>query len=217
MSWLATAALAGVTSFVATNIDDIIILMLLFSQVNRVFRRRHIVAGQYLGFLALIMASLPGFFGGLVVPKAWISLLGLVPIGVGISQLISQRTEENEVQTVATSQSQWNRPKTTGSLTSTLSSLLSPQTYNVAAITIANGGDNVSIYTSLFASSDLPSLGIILGIFFLLIGVWCYVAYRSTHYPIIAELLTRHGRRTVPFVLIGLGIFILIESGSMSS
>jgi cadmium resistance protein CadD (predicted permease) len=36
----------GVTAFDATNIDDIVILMLFFSQVNATFRRWQIVAGH---------------------------------------------------------------------------------------------------------------------------------------------------------------------------
>ncbi len=40
-----------------------------------------------------------------------------------------------------------------------LASVLNPQTYKVAAVTVANGGDNIGIYVPLFASSDLTSLG----------------------------------------------------------
>jgi cadmium resistance protein CadD (predicted permease) len=101
MSWFAAAIIAGVISFVATNIDDIVILMLFFAQINASFRARHIVIGQYLGFTALIVASLPGFFGGLIVPKAIIGLLGVVPIAIGIKQLVNREDEENEVQTVS--------------------------------------------------------------------------------------------------------------------
>ncbi|MEG4320077.1 MULTISPECIES: cadmium resistance transporter [unclassified Microcoleus] len=101
MSWIAAASLAGITSFAATNIDDIAILMLCFAQVNSSFRPRHIVAGQYLGFAALIVASWPGFFGGLIVPRAWIGLLGLVPIALGISHLLNRENDRNEVQAVS--------------------------------------------------------------------------------------------------------------------
>lgn len=211
MSWLAQAIIAGVTSFVATNIDDIVILMLFFAQVNATFRPRHIVAGQYLGFIVLIAASLPGFFGGLILPKAWIGLLGLVPIVIGIKQLVKGEEDENQVQTVS---DELNPSKASPSAMSTIASLLAPQTYHVAAVTFANGGDNIGIYVPLFASSNLASLGVILGVFFLFVGVWCYVAYQLTRHPVVAHVLTRYGKKIVPFVLIGLGIFILIESGT---
>jgi cadmium resistance transport/sequestration family protein len=211
MSWFAGAIIAGITSFAATNIDDIVILMLFFAQVNSTFRRRHIVVGQYLGFTVLILASLPGFFGGLIVPKAWIGILGLVPIAIGVSRLVNRDKDEQDVQAVS---GEFNPSRANTSVLSILGSLLNPQTFNVAAVTFANGGDNIGIYVPLFASSDLASLGVILTVFFLLIGVWCYIAYRLTRQPAVAHVLTRYGKAIVPFVLIALGVFILIESGT---
>jgi len=206
MSELISAIFAGVTAFIATNLDDLVILMLFFAQINAVFRPKHIVVGQYLGFGALILASLPGFFGGLIVPKPWIGLLGLVPIAIGLYQLIHPE-DENEVQTVANDfQSTIKLP-----ILSALG-LLAPQSYQVAAVTIANGGDNIGIYVPLFAASSAASLRVILSIFFVLVGVWCYVAYQLARHPIVARVLTRYGAAIVPFVLIGVGIFILIDS-----
>ncbi|HEY9875208.1 MAG TPA: cadmium resistance transporter [Candidatus Obscuribacterales bacterium] len=210
MSWFAQAIIAGLTSFVATNIDDIVILMLFFAQINTTFRPKHIVAGQYLGFTALIVASLPGFFGGLILPKAWIGLLGFVPIAIGIKHLLNRENDENEVQAIS---SEVNDSKERLPM-STLASLLAPQTYHVAAVTFANGGDNIGIYVPLFASSNWASLGVILSIFLVMIGVWCYIAYQLTRHPSVAHLLTRYGQKIVPFVLIGLGFFIIIESGT---
>lgn len=211
MDSFAGAIIAGFTSFVATNIDDIIILTIFFMQVNPTFRRRHIIIGQYLGFTALIIASLPGFFGGLIVPKAWIGILGLVPIAIGISQLINREKEENEVQVVS---GEFNSLKANNSMMSTLASFLSPQTYKVAAVTFANGGDNIGIYVPLFANSNLSSLLVILSVFFVMIGVWCYIAYLLTRHSTTAHVLTHYGQVIAPFVLISLGIFILIESGT---
>lgn len=207
MTWIAAAIIAGVTSFAATNIDDIAILMLFFAQVNVTFRPRHIVLGQYLGFTALIAASLPGFFGGLIVPKAIIGLLGLVPIAIGISHLVKRENDENEVQAVSGE----FKCQSNSSAVSKLANLFNAQTLNVAAVTVANGGDNIGIYLPLFASSDLPSLAVILAVFFLLVGVWCYAAYRLTRRIAIAKILTRYTQAIVPFILIGLGIFILIK------
>lgn len=211
MNWFFTALAAGVTSFVATNIDDIIILMLFFSQVNEKFRPRHIIIGQYLGFTVLILATLPGILGGLVIPKMWTGLLGLLPIIIGIKQLLSRENESLEVQAVS---DELNQVPNRHPIVAALTKLISTQATNVAAVTVANGGDNISIYIPLFASNNLVSLGVILGIFYILIGVWCAVAYLLTRQPAVAKILTRYGNAISPFVLIGLGIFILIESGS---
>ncbi|MEG4105210.1 cadmium resistance transporter [Microcoleus sp. S13_C5] len=209
MNWIAAAIITGITSFAATNIDDMVISMLFFAQVNDTFRPRHIFVGKYLGFAALIAASLPGFFGGLIVPKAWIGLLGLVPIAIGISHLVKKENEENDVQAVS---GEFKRES--NSPLSKLANLLNPQTLNVAAVTVANGGDNIGIYLPLFASSDLPSLVVILAVFSVMVGIWSYAAYRLTRQRAIARILTRYSQAVVPFVLIGLGIFILIESGT---
>jgi cadmium resistance protein CadD (predicted permease) len=66
----------------------------------------------------------------------------------------------------------------------------------------------------LFATSSLLDLIVTVSIFFILIGVWCYVAYQLTLYPAIAQILTKYGHAIAPFVLISLGIFILIDNGT---
>lgn len=203
MSQLATALAEAIIAFTATNIDDIIILLLFFSQIDINFRRRHIVVGQYLGFILLIIASLPGFFGGLIVSPEWIGLLGLLPIAIGIKQLVTREQETTEIQTIT--------PKK-----SVFLSVLSPQTYQVAAVTIANGGDNISIYIPLFAGKTPFGLLVILSVFLFMVGVWCVVAYLLTRQPTIAYVLTRYGKKVVPFVLIGLGLFIMYERGTFS-
>ena len=203
MDELVTAVPTGLVAFTATNIDDVVMLTLFFSQVNAVFRNRHVVVGQYLGFGALVVASLPGFFGGLIVPRAWIGMLGAIPIAFGISRLLSQDANESEVE-VTQSGSTWLN-------------FLSPQAFNVAAVTVANGSDNISIYAPLFASSSLETLLVILSTFFLMVGVWCVVAYKLTRMGAIADSLTRYGNYLAPFVLIGLGVLILVDSHVLES
>jgi cadmium resistance transport/sequestration family protein len=211
MNRIGAAFAEGLIAFAATNIDDIIILLLFFSQVDANFRRRHIVFGQYLGFTAIILASLPGFFGGLIVPRSWMGLLGILPIAIGVKQLAHQEKETVQVQTVT------NELEYSGSnnfIVSFLASIFSPQTYKVAAVAVANGGDNISVYIPLFAGNQLMSLSIILSVFFLMVGVWCAIAYLLTSYPTIAYVLARYGQPIVPFVLIGLGLFIMYERGT---
>ncbi len=206
MTGLLQAFPTGLTAFTATNLDDILILMLFFSQVNSLFRHKHIVAGQYLGFAALVLASLPGFFGSWIFPRPWIGLLGILPIAIGISRLLNpDEDDESGVEAPELSSDRWWHQ------------LLAPQTYSVAAVTFANGGDNIGIYMPLFASSSPENLMVILGTFFSLVAVWCYTAYRLTRLPAIGETLTRYGNALVPFVLIGLGLLILIDSHTLEN
>ncbi|GAB1544697.1 cadmium resistance transporter [Scytonema sp. NUACC21] len=201
-----TAITTGVLAFTATNIDDIFILLLFFSQVNANLTHKHIVIGQYLGFIVLVIASLSGLFGGLILPTQWVGLLGLLPVVMGISSLVNGQEESLEEIQLETKLSE----------ETVFTSFVSPQTYSVAAVTVANGSDNISVYVPLFASSDLGTFLVTVFVFFSLIGIWCFAAYQLTHQKEIAELLTRYGKNFVPFVLIGLGSFILLKNGTLS-
>lgn len=213
MNQLGTAFTEGIIAFVATNIDDMIILLLFFSQVDANFRRRHILIGQYLGFAAIIIASLPGFFGALVIRRELIGLLGILPIVIGIKQLLHPEPETTEIQTVTTD---FKQSSPSNPILSLLWSILHPQTYKVAAVTLANGGDNISIYIPLFAGQNLVSLGVILSIFFLMLGLWFAIAYLLSSHTTVAFILSRYGKHIVPFVLISLGLFIMYQRGTFS-
>ncbi|MBD2360602.1 cadmium resistance transporter [Anabaena minutissima FACHB-250] len=207
MSNIITTITEGIVAFTATNIDDIIILMLFFSQLNNRFRRRHIFVGQYLGFFAIIIASLPGFFGSLIIPRAWIGLLGILPIAIGIKQLLYRETENPEIQTVNTSLNASND----NTIISFILSIFSPQTYKVAAVTFANGGDNISIYIPLFAGNSFINLLIIIIVFIVMKAVWYAVAYLLFRQARIAHMLTHYGKNVVPFILIALGLYLMYE------
>lgn len=211
MSKLANVFIQGIIAFTVTNIDDMIILLLLFSQSDSNFRKRHIFIGQYLGFLSIIILSLPGFLGGLFIQREWLGLLGILPIVIGVKQLINQQTESTEFQTVNPDFPQLLHPNPTWSF---FLSILHPNTYKVAAITIANSGDNISIYIPLFAGQDFVSLAIIIAVFLAMVGLGYGIAYLLTSQVTIGYILSRYGRAMIPFILMALGLFILYDRGT---
>jgi len=223
MNYLLAPLLSGVAAFIATNIDDLVILTVFFAQSER-FRWQQIVAGQYLGFTALVLVSIPGFFGGLVISKPIIGLLGLVPIAIGVSQWLKRQPAASEVQAVRESASAISTVQLEPSkqrswtqlLKEVITHILHPQTYSVATVTFANGGDNVGTYIPLFASSNLTNLLAILGTFLVMVGLWCYLAYGLAHHPVVSRTLTQYGDAVVPLILIGLGIYILVDNGTLA-
>lgn len=224
MQELIQAMITGVTAFAATNIDDLLILVLLFAQINsqdnsqdnsqtpdqQLVNPQEIIIGKYLGFGVLILASLPGFVGGFVVPRPWLGWLGLVPMAIGISHLLQNSSTTDNTQEVQAVTNQAERGKRQG--LSRFTKFINPQIYQVAAVTVGNGGDNIGIYVPLFANSNLSQLLVILGIFLVMIAVWCGVAYALTRHPLIIKALARYGQAIVPLVLIALGIYIFMES-----
>lgn len=208
MTDLFISIIKAIATFTATNLDDIIILTLFFGEVNVLFRRRQIVIGQYLGFILLVLASLPGFFGSFLIPSHFLRGLGIIPVIVGIVYLYKVESEEKNKEdelSINHDHSNW------------LTRLVSPQIYSVAAITIANGSDNISVYLPLFASTNIQGLLITVITFLVLVAVWCFVAYKLTNIKAIANLLTSYGNTLVPCVLIGLGVYIVQENFWLSS
>ena len=188
MAAAATLAKAA-AAFAATNIDDLVLLALWFSQARPGFGAPHIVAGQLLGFSALVALSLAGFAAGFFIAREWLGLLGLLPIALGIR---AWRARDDGAAREARSAG----------------------TLGVAAVTFANGGDNIGVYAPLFATLDAAGLAATLAVFYALLLAWCAAGARLARQRQVAAMLARHGHRVVPVVLVALGVVILAEAGS---
>ena len=176
-------------------IDDIFVLMLFFSTSN--FPKTQIVVGQYLGIGLLVVIGTSGSLIALVVPHFIIGLLGLVPISIGIMKLVHLKKNNNSIseETIPVSR-RTHLPMLT-----------------VAAVTFSNGGDNIGIYTPLFAKYSSAGEVIFISIIFMFMtGIWCVIAYYLVRHPLIASRIRKSGHIIFPCVLIGLGIYILISS-----
>src|SRR5215831_17433807 len=140
--------LLGASLFAATNIDDVFVLLGFFSDPR--FRAPQVVTGQYLGMITLIGVSLIAALVSLVLPPQYVGLLGLVPLGIGLKKLYdlrkADRCEAAEVP---------HRARKSGFA----------NTLAVAAVTIANGGDNISVYAPLFATRSRSATTLIAATF----------------------------------------------------
>lgn len=213
IAWLAPTILIGIIAFITTNIDNLILLIVLFSEPN--YRKRHIVTGQYLGFIMIIMVSTLGFFGKFLLPLAWIGVLGIVPISIGIRRIIKllrKRKLKQEVTIYEDKYMQLGLPQSLAR--AALEPLRNRQTYLVAIMTIGNGSDNISTYTPLFASESFIHIAVLISLFLLLVGVWCYIGYALARLPTIAPTIEHYGSIFLPFVYILLGLLVMIRSGT---
>lgn len=194
-------AFAAFSAFTATNLDDIILLVLLFSRLNSHLKLGHVVSGQFLGISALVLVSLSGYLSRSVLPESWLGLLGLLPISLGSAQLI-QRFQAGFVDTQNDFSDQLPALPLAGML-------------GVAGLTIANGSDNIGVYLPLFASDSASEIGITLLVFAVLTACWCQLAWWLTRAPFVATVLQRYGEALLPAVLIALGGVILHNSGTL--
>ena len=194
-----SSVLQAIGLFIATNIDDIIVLSLFFARgAGRRGTTARILVGQYLGFAGILGASVLVTLGaGAFLPPEVIPYFGLIPLGLGLWaawQAWRNRGADDD-----------DEAKVEGKKVGV---------WTVAGVTFANGGDNIGVYVPVFLSVG-PAAVVAYCIVFLalvaaLVGLGKFVATRRP----IAEVLERWEHILFLIVLIGLGAFILISGGA---
>lgn len=190
-----TTVVAAAGVFAGTNLDDIIVLTVLFlsSRAGGKPKVWEIWAGQYLGVGLLVAVSVMAALGLTIVPDRWVGLLGLVPIALGVRGL------------VAALRARGRHEAPSVSVASGLAA--------VVGVTIANGADNISVYTPMFRSIGFTAILITVAVFGLLVGVWCAAgSWLGSHHEVVGAM-ERYGHWIVPGVFILIGTVILIQSG----
>jgi cadmium resistance transport/sequestration family protein len=180
--------LLGIISFIGTNIDDLFILTILFS--SKKFKIKEIILGQYFGIIILILISLIGYFLKFFIDVKIIGLIGIFPIFLGVKSLLSKEDSEIKI----------NNFSNTSKI------------FAISLITIANGGDNIGIYAPLFGTLSLFNLILIIGIFIIMTAIWLLISYKISNMKIIKNKIKKYQEKIIPWILIGLGIYIIIIS-----
>lgn len=185
--------------FIATNIDDIIILSLFFGRgQGQPGTTRRILLGQYLGFLGILGAAVLAALGAqALLPDQVLPYFGLIPLGLGLW---------------ATWQAWRNRDDDDDDAAQLEGKRVS--VWTVAAVTFANGGDNIGVYVPVFVSVSWSTILAYCIVFLLLVAVLVFVARWITSRKPIAEALERWEHILFPAVLIGLGLVILVSGGA---
>jgi len=186
--------------FAVTNIDDILILALFFAQgAGHHGSTRRIVLGQYLGFAAILAVAVAAAFGATLLPESAIPYLGLLPLALGLK---------------AAWQAWRNHRDGEGDEEEAQAEGSGPSPLEVAAVTFANGGDNIGVYVPVFATAGVGGMSVYAVVFLVLVAVWCFAGRFFATRPVIAKALSRWGHILLPLVLIGIGLLILVEGGA---
>ena len=195
-------AFTAAAVYVATGIDYLIILILLFSQVKK-DQIKHIWIGQYIGTAIIIGVSLLVALGvANLVPQQWmIGLLGLLPLYLGIKIWIKGEEDEDE-----------------GNILSLFSSGRFNQLFiTVTFIVLASSADDFAIYIPYFTTLDMTEIIVAVIVFSITVGVLCYISYRLASLDFVSEKIEKYERWIVPIVFIGLGIYIMFENGTFNA
>lgn len=187
------------SAFIATNIDDLAILVLLFALTHKK-QQGPIFLGQTLGLVLIsIMALLAvqglSFIPATLLPHTYYRFLGLIPLGLGIKEgleyLKRRRIKEDQAPC---------EPK------------VAPRRWwQISALVLANSGDNLAIYIPLYAPLSLAMRIFAVLLFAVLAFLWTYFGrYLASHQKIKA-LISPYSDAIASLVFIFLGLLILIS------
>lgn len=179
---------AADAAFIATNIDDILLLTLFFATAKPK-QGKNVVIGHLLGLAVLTALSLLGAWGAGLFSEKFTALLGILPLLLGIREFVCL-SKEDESENI---------------------SCQSLSVGNILLITVASGGDNVGIYIPLLAGLSRLDTLVTLIVFLLLGLLWCTLGYHITRLPLLKTIIEKYGKYITPPVLILLGIYILIS------
>src|SRR6202012_5772914 len=80
-----TVILLAIAAFAATNIDNLFVLLAFLAESHE---KWDVVAGQYLGSLALVVLACGLASLMLGVPAGYVGLVGVMPVLIGIGKLL---------------------------------------------------------------------------------------------------------------------------------
>src|SRR5262245_2177479 len=186
MNALETIGLAAL-AFASTNVDDFFLLLIFFADGRS--RNWQIILGQYLGVGTLVILSLAVAWGIFFLPHEWIRWLGILPVLLGVKDLLALRKPAD--------------PEKRQRMVDT-ALVKKRNALAIAAVTMASGGDNIGVYSPLFAATSRAALSLTVATFAVLIGVWCLAAHW------LVTLRHRVIRREHTFALITSVVLILI-------
>ena len=188
----------AVAMFAGSNIDDAIVLTALniSAETTGAPKRWQIWAGQYLGIGLIVALSVLASLGLSFVPLRWTGVLGLLPLALGgwllVKAIRARRDGEDAAPQVVTG------------------------VWTVAALTLANSGDNISIYTPAFRIIGPGGTALATGVFAVGTAVWCLAASALARHQPFVPLLARYGRWIIPAVFIGQGVYVLYRTGLLA-
>jgi cadmium resistance protein CadD (predicted permease) len=192
MTQLISTILVAAVAFAACNIGDMFILLSFF--INPRFSTREIVWGQYLSVSALIVICLVLGLSVASISPIFLRALGILPIFIGVKNLLQARTllrSELEEEKRIVRRMGFN-------------------SLSVAAVTFADGSDNLGVFTPLFAHSTATEISLMIVVFLALVAAWCAGAHYLVHHPKLGKHIRSYGSIVAPLALIVIGVFILV-------
>lgn len=196
MNSLITIIPIAAGAYIATNLDNLVLLVLLLTRYGN--HTASVIAGF---FACMFILGTTGFWIGMaanIAPVEYLGLLGFVPISIGIIGVVKLlRGEAGPIEA--------DEQSIGGMRTVFMATLISQ---------LGNGADTIVTFGALFADS-MPSADILIVLTLAAMAViFVLVAIYTIRHPSLNDLIRRHGHRVTPFILIIVGAYILANTAT---
>jgi cadmium resistance protein CadD (predicted permease) len=193
MPLVAVVMLVG-SGFVATNLDNLLLLVVLQTSSRR-------PVPVLLGFMVasaivLLIASIGLLLGRLLDP-ALAGYVGVIPLGLGCYALWRRRRLSSSPTT--------DQPG--GSEQGT-----APVFFGSLALMLSNSGDSLAIFLPLLADTSAHLLPAVATSWLLVTLLWVWLAFRIGENQALAATIERKGARWLPWIMIAIGSYILLDT-----
>ena len=199
---------SAILSFLSTNVDDLILLMILSGQagINKV-KKRHIWAGQYLAIGSITALGMIGALALGLLPdgfEAYLRYMGILPILIAawhILQIFLQNREKHRTQLHARLKKAPNHTENTVGKVGIA---------QVFFLLFSAGVDNAGVYIPVFSKMNTVGRLTALAVFFVLTGALCWFAMKLANNKVFETAMKKYETVLVPIVLALIGLAMLV-------
>ena len=181
----------ALTGFASTNLDNLLLLTLLLAQHQQ--SKPAVFFGYVASIVAVAVVGLVAARLADVLPTHMLGYLGVVPLAMGLHRL---------GQLLVRSPADPGIPGPPAAL----------GVAGVVALTLANGADTLGVFLPLFAETPEPLTFVLAGTLIVTAMLWVALAGWVSGHPWVRLSLSRAERWLVPTLLIGVGLYILLNS-----
>lgn len=181
-------AVAG-SAFIATNLDNLVLLVALFGRYSD---RRYEVVFGYFSAMAVILGTtfLVGRIAGNA-PVNYLGLLGIFPVLIGLVELGRLFRNRGGI----------HSPVAPGVGSTAVAAALMTQ--------LSNSADTIVTFSVLFSdSNDFGDL-LVFASFGVMALLWVLIAQQTLRHPWLSRPIQLYGHYITPLILIAVGLFVL--------
>lgn len=183
----------GLAAFASTNTDNLLLIAVLLGRKSQ--RPSAVLIGYVIAVAIIAVAGLVAARLADAVPGGYLGYLGIIPLAMGLVRLY------RSLGGVASPGDDSARPTGVGILA-------------VAALMLSNGSDTLAVLLTLFAETPEPLTYVLAATIVVAACLWFALARWLAGHAWVAARIERLERWLVPLLLIGLGLYILMDTGT---